>query len=93
MKYLNALTLRRKFGGIIDEVCRTREPLVITRANKPLVVMLSYEEYKELAKRNEDARQKTRRTFQGIKEWASEHEGEIERLNAVGMIREMRQGR
>ena len=93
MKSLNALALRRKFGGVIDEVCQNKEPLVITRANKPLVVMLSYEEYKELAGKSEDARQKLKRTFQGIKEWASEHGEEVNGLNAVDMIREIRQGR
>jgi len=93
MKSLNALALRRKFGGVIDEVCLNKEPLVITRANKPLVVMLSYDEYKDLTRKNEEARQKITRTVQKIKDWATEHEEEVENLNAVDMIREIRQGK
>ena len=93
MKTLTALTLRRRFGGIIDEVCRGKEPVVITRANKPLVVILSYEEYKELAKKSGEAGQKLRRTLQEIKAWANEYEDELKGLNAVSMIRETRQVR
>ena len=92
MKTLNALSLRRKFGGVIDEVCRDKEPLVITRANKPMVVMLPYEEYRRLTEEREDEK-KLRRVFQQIKDWSDEHVDELKGLDAVTMIRELRQGR
>jgi prevent-host-death family protein len=92
MKTLNALTLRRKFGGVIDEVCRDKEPVVITRANKPLVVMVSYEEYEKL-RRKSVGKKKLRRVFYEIERWSDEHEDAMRGLNAVEMIREIRQGR
>ena len=92
MKTLNALSLRRKFGGVIDGVCRDKEPLVITRANKPLVVILPYEEYGRLTEKRGDEK-KLRRVFQQIKEWSDKHEEALKGLNAVRMIREGRQGK
>jgi prevent-host-death family protein len=92
MKTLNALSLRRKFGGVLDEICREKEPVVITRANKPLVVMVSYEEYEKLTQRSEEKKE-LRRVFHRIKEWSDEHEDTLNGLNAVQMIREIRQGK
>jgi prevent-host-death family protein len=92
MKVLNALSLRRKFGGVIDEVCRDKEPVVITRANKPLVVMVSYEEYEKL-RRESEGKKKLRRVFREIERWSDEHEDAMRGLNAVEMIREIRQGK
>mgnify|MGYP001153170421 CR=1 FL=1 len=92
MRILNALSVRRKFGGVIDQVFRDKEPVVITRANKPLVVMLPYEEYSKLSE-GKEREKKLRRVFQQINEWSNSHEEAVKGLNAVEMIREIRQGR
>ena len=92
MKTLNALSLRRKFGSVLDEVCRDKEPVVITRANKPLVVIVSYEEYERLTRKNEEGK-KLKRVFHEIERWSDEHEDAVRGLNAVEMIREVRQGK
>jgi prevent-host-death family protein len=92
MRTLSALSVRRKFGGVIDEVCRDKEPVVITRANKPLVVMLPYEEYGKLSE-GKERQKKLRRVFSEIREWSNEHEEAVKGLNAVEMIRGVREGR
>ena len=92
MKTLTALSLRRKFGGVIDEVCRDKEPVVITRANNPLVVMVSYEEYGKLTQKDE-GKKKLKRVFREIERWSDEHEDIVKGLNAVEIIREIRQGK
>ncbi len=92
MKTLTALSLRRKFGGVIDEVCRDKEPVVINRANKPLVVMVSYEEYGKLTQKDE-GKKKLKRVFREIERWSDEHEDIVKGLNAVEIIREIRQGK
>ena len=47
MKSINALTFRKKFGQIIDEVSKSKNPVIIKRANKSLVVLMSYEQYQK----------------------------------------------
>jgi prevent-host-death family protein len=41
MKTVNALSLRRKLGQILDEVAQSGEPVLVTRGNRGLVVLLS----------------------------------------------------
>jgi prevent-host-death family protein len=48
MKTISALTVRKKFGSIIDEVANKKIHITITRANRPMVVMLSFEDYEEI---------------------------------------------
>jgi len=92
MKVVNALSLRRKFGEIIDGVCRDNEPVIITRANKPLVVMISHDEYKKLVQQNERGK-KLKRVLYDINKWSNEQEDRLRGLNAVEVIREIRQGK
>ena len=47
LQSINALTLRQKFGEVIDRVVRTGQPIIIERQNKPLVVLYPYAEKKE----------------------------------------------
>jgi len=56
MKKVPALTVRRKFGSILDEVARGKKPIAITRANEPLVVMEPYASYR--AREDREARRK-----------------------------------
>jgi prevent-host-death family protein len=92
MKVVNALSLRRKFGEVIDGVCRDKEPVMVTRANKPMVVIISHEEYKKLAQKNEAGKRLTRVLYD-INKWSNEQEDKLRGLNAVEIIREIRQGK
>jgi PHD/YefM family antitoxin component YafN of YafNO toxin-antitoxin module len=44
MKTIGALTVRRKFGSIIDEVANKKVRIATSRANRPMVVMLPFED-------------------------------------------------
>jgi prevent-host-death family protein len=47
MKSITALDLRKKPGSILDAVAEKHEPVTITRANKPLAVIISADEYQD----------------------------------------------
>ncbi len=47
MKTVNALALRKRLGAVLDEVVSLKEPMVVSRANQPLVVIVPYAEYQE----------------------------------------------
>lgn len=51
MKRISALTMRKQFGKYLDLVAKKREPVLISRANEPMVVMIpadAYDEYRRI---------------------------------------------
>ena len=92
MRKIPALTVRKKFGAILDEVARGKEPITITRANQPLVVMEPYAVYE--ARTNEEARR--RRLLEvshRMDEWAKRNAKHFKGPNAVTLIRKLRDSR
>ncbi|MBI3292661.1 MAG: type II toxin-antitoxin system Phd/YefM family antitoxin, partial [Elusimicrobia bacterium] len=51
MKTIKALALRKRLGAILDGVVKTKEPVAVSRANQPIVVLLPYEQYVQVADR------------------------------------------
>lgn len=47
MQTLTTMDLRKNMGHILDMVAENNEPVTISRANKPLAVILSIAEYEE----------------------------------------------
>jgi len=47
MKTVTALDLRKRLGSLLNNVSKKGEQVIISRANKPLAVMISVEEYEE----------------------------------------------
>ena len=47
MKTVTALDLRKKLGSFLNEVSKKGEQVMISRANKPLAVLISLAEYEE----------------------------------------------
>lgn len=92
MKMVSALAVRRKFGAILDEVVKAREPIAITRANRPLVVMEPYAQYQ--VRTHRDARRKRlTEVSHRIDEWARRNAKRLKGFDAVKAIREMRDSR
>jgi prevent-host-death family protein len=40
MRTINALGLRKQLGAILDDVAQRGEPILVTRGNRPLVVLV-----------------------------------------------------
>lgn len=53
MKTLSALDLRKKLGEVLDTVAQSKERVMISRANKPLAVIISVDEYEEYQLRHQ----------------------------------------
>ena len=55
-KEITALALRQRFGEVMDEVRYRKEPYIVTRNGRPLIVLLDVEAYRALeAKQQEEA--------------------------------------
>ncbi|GEM_PF-1090572 len=69
MKTVSALVFRKKFGAILDEVAKGKEPIAVTRANRLLVVMAPPAVYE--ARTDQDERRKRMmEASRRIDEWA-----------------------
>lgn len=89
MKTISALEVRKKFGGVIDEVCESGEPVIITRGERKLVVVVPYDTYEETAGRES----KLRRVSEAMAKWRKEHADMPKGADAVTLLRKIRDGR
>jgi len=92
MKSMNALEARKKFGGMLDEVGQKGRHILILRLNKPLAVLVPYKDYQE---RLAPAARKKRilSVASRMDRWREDHRNKLKGLDAVKMIREIRNAR
>jgi len=89
MKTISALDLRKKLGTVLNEVSKQKEPIVISRANKPMAVIISVEDFEEkVLKKNRERRLKAI----GLKmdEWKKDHQLETRNIDTVQAVRDIR---
>ena len=92
MKTISALTVRKKFGAILDEVAKGNKPITITRANQPMVVMEPYATY-EARTNHEERRKRLLEVSRRMDEWARRNAKHLKGLDAVAAIRQIRDSR
>lgn len=90
MKIINALSFRQKFGSVLDEVVRDREPITITRAGKPLVVLVPAEGYDQ---RGAARRHRLGRAVERLEAWRAAHPGGLGDADPVELLRRDRDDR
>lgn len=92
MKMVSALAVRKRLGNILDEVAKGKGPIAITRANRPLVVMESYEGYE--ARTSRAARQgRLLELTRQMDAWSKRNARFLKGFHAVEAIRQMRDTR
>lgn len=92
MQTLTTMDLRKNLGHILDLVAENNEPVTISRANKPLAVILSIAEYEEkVQKKNRGQRLET--LSGAMDAWRERNRTETERVDVVKVIRESRESR
>ncbi len=92
MKTLTALDLRKKLGSVLDSVAQKHEPVTITRANKPLAVIISADEYQEKVMKGDRGR-KLKELSARMDAWKKEHRKATATVDVVKAIREARERR
>ena len=92
MKTLTALDLRKTLGSVLDDVSKKGEQVIISRANKPLAVMISIEEYEEkVLKKNRERR--LREVSAEMDKWKKRHMKETVNIDIAKVVREIRENR
>ena len=92
MKTVTALDLRKRLGSLLNNVSKKGEQVIISRANKPLAVMISVEEYEEKVLKK-DREIKLKEISAKMDRWKKRHLKETVNINIVKSIREIREGR
>jgi prevent-host-death family protein len=91
MKTISALDLRKKLGTVLTDVFKQKEPVVISRANKPLAVIISVEDFEEkVLKKNRERGLKE--LSLKMDEWKKVHRLETRHIDAVQAVRDIRNG-
>ncbi len=90
MKTMSALDVRKKFGSVLDLVAKKRIPVTISRANKPLAVIVPADEYQA---RNSGRVSRLRLTVEKIEEWKRLHAKKLKNVDVVKLLRESREER
>jgi len=84
MRSINALALRKRLGQILDEVADGGDPLLVTRGNHPLVVLVSAARYEQATgARHERLTTAARR----VAEWRAEYAANRADLDPVELVR------
>jgi len=92
MKTVTALDLRRRLGSVLNAVAEKHEPVTITRANKPLAVIISADEYQDKVLKGDRGR-KLKELSAKMDAWKKEHRKETAQIDVVKAIRESRERR
>jgi prevent-host-death family protein len=70
---INGRQIQRGYSKIFDEVMRTKEPVIITSKNKPMVAIISLDDLDELRQaRYRTSAQRLLNLAEGAKEFKSE---------------------
>ena len=88
MKTMSALDVRKKFGSVLDLVAKKRIPVTISRANKPLAILVPADEYKA---RNTGRESRLRLATEKIAEWKKLHSQKLKGIDVVRLLRQSRE--
>ena len=92
MLKMTTMDLRRNLGHILDTVAEKNEQVIISRANRPLAVILSVAEFEEKVLRKH-RKNKLRELAGDMDDWRERHRKETTRVDVVQAVREIRDSR
>ena len=92
MLEMTTMDLRKNLGRILDTVAEKNEQVIISRANRPLAVILSVAEFEEKVLRK-DRKEKLRRLAGDMEDWRERHRKETSKTDVVQAVREIRKSR
>ena len=92
MQQLTTMDLRKSLGHILDMVAESNESVTISRANKPLAVILSITEYEEKVQKKNRA-QRLESLSNAMDSWRERHRKVTTQVDVVQAVRESRDAR
>ena len=90
MKTMSALEVRKQFGSVLDLVSKKRVPVAISRANKPLAILVPAQDYQAITLGRET---RLRLAVEKIAECKKRHAQKLKGVDVVKLLRENRENR
>jgi len=92
MKTVTTLDLRKKLGSVLNSVAEGNEAVTITRANKPLAVIISADDYQDKVLKGDRGR-KLKELSAKMDAWKKDHRTGTSQIDVVKAVREARDRR
>lgn len=92
MQTLTTMDLRKNMGHILDMVAEKNESVIISRANKPLAVILSIAEYEEKVQKK-NRTQRLESLSESMDSWQKRNREITKKVDVVQAVRESRDAR
>jgi len=89
MLTLTTMDLRKNLGHILDTVAETNEQIIISRANRPLAVILSMADFEEKVQKKNRS-QRLQSLADTMDAWRLRNRSVTSEVNAVQAVREVR---
>lgn len=92
MQTLTTMDLRKNLGHILDMVAEKNESVIISRANKPLAVLLSIDEYEDKVQKK-NRTQRLEALSSSMEVWRERNRTATTGVDVVQAVRESRDER
>ncbi len=92
MQTLTTMDLRKNMGHILDMVAEKNVSVIISRANKPLAVILSIAEYEEKVQKK-NRTQRLESLSESMDAWRERNRTATKQVDVVQAVRESRDAR
>jgi|SRR3990167_3401114 len=90
---INALKIRTKLGGILDNVSQKGEHYIIERMGKPMAVIVPYTKFNIEKHEEETRKQRMEQAAKKMDKWREKHSKKYSGEDSVTIIRRMRKER
>lgn len=90
---INALKVRTKLGGILDNVSKKGEHYIIERMNKPLAVIVPYEQFDFQSQESKKRQERIQEAINSINYWRKKNVKKYWTTDSAIIIRRMRDER
>ena len=90
---INALKIRTKLGGILDNVSQKGETYIVERLGKPTAVIVPYEKFDHKKNQAQERRRRLEKVAKSIDEWREKNSKKYSGEDSVKIIRRMRDER
>lgn len=90
---INALKVRTKLGGILDNVAKKGETYVIERLGKPMAVITPYDKLDRERHLEIERQKRIDQAIKSMDEWREKYSGKYSKEDSAKIIRRMRDER
>ncbi len=92
MKSITALEARKRLGGLLDEVAKKGNHILISRLNRPLAVLVPYEDY-QYSFDKEVRKKRLLLVSQKMDVWRRSLREKVKGIDTTKLIRDIRASR